>query len=254
MPIRLVIVPFLVLALASGVLASSCASRSEALAPPGPSGRKVTRTASFAGEVERLDGLEAAAQQIAQDVGGFVSASLRAGDEDDSSLSLTLQVPDAALPAALERLEALATHVEARRITADDVTTEVTDLESQRRNLSAARERLVALLEKAATATEALDVNRALTEVQGQLEQVEGRLSQLNQRVAMASISVSYTPRATAGFSSWRPLEVAAASAAALGMVARGLANLLIVTFVFSPLWAPPLLLVWRRRRARVAA
>ena len=90
-------------------------------------------------------------------------------------------------------------------------------------------------------------MNRALTEVQGQLEQVKGRLEAVQQNVALATITATFTPRAHVGFGAWRPLEVAGAALVALGVVAKGAANLAIVLLVFSPVWGTALLM-WRRR------
>ncbi|MBL8924607.1 MAG: DUF4349 domain-containing protein [Myxococcaceae bacterium] len=214
-------------------------------APPSSDSREVVRTAHLAAEVERLDGVEASVVRVAEEMGGFVTGSLMM----DDSLTLTVRVPQAALAATLDRLSALATRVEARRLEAQDVTAERADLESQRRNFAAARDRLLGLLERAATATEALEVHRALTEVQGQLEQAEGRLAVVKQNVALSTITATFSPRATTGFASWRPLEVARSAAVGLGVVLQALANAAIVALVFAPLWGPVLLVLRHRRR-----
>jgi hypothetical protein len=226
----------------SALVAVACG---RATAPPTGDARQVVRTAHLAGQVDRLEAVEPAVTRIAEDAGGFVAGSLVM----DESLTLTLRVPQGALAATLERLAGLVTHVDARRLEAQDVTTESADLESQRRNLTAARDRLLGLLEKATTATEALEVNRALTEVQGQLEQVEGRLAVMKQNVTLSTVTATFTPRPTAGFGAWRPLQVARAAAVGLGVVLQALANVVIVALVFAPLWGPVLVLVLRRRR-----
>ncbi len=239
--------------------AQLCACGPSGLQPGAPAGagaaeRRVVRTAHFSAEVDRLDGVEAAARKAADELGGFVASSTVSGAAQSGTLVLTVRVPDAQLDTALARLEALAAHVESRRVGAEDVSADSVDLDAQQRNLSAARDRLVALLGRAATATEALEVNRALVEVQGQLERVQGRLSLLRQNVAMATIVATYAPRATAGLLEWRPLDVARSALVALGVVAKGAANVVIVLLVFTPVWGPVVLLLGRRRRARRAA
>lgn len=230
-----------------GVFVSAACASAETL--PAADSRQVVRTAQLSGQVDRLDGVEPAVTRIAQDAGGFVAGSLVL----DESLTLTLRVPQAVLAPTLDRLAALTTHVDARRLEAQDVTTESADLESQRRNFAAARDRLLGLLEKATTATEALEVNRALTEVQGQLEQVEGRLAAMKQSVTMSTVTATFTPRPTAGLEAWRPLEVARSAGVGLGVVFQALANVVIVTLVFAPLWGPVLVLVLRHRRRALA-
>jgi uncharacterized coiled-coil protein SlyX len=218
----------------------SCSRESEA-----PSPRRIVHTATLSGEVESLKEVEPQVRAVAETLGGFVSDSTSTNDE----LTVTVRVPDVKLAEAMERLEALSTHVSSKRVSGDDVTTEFVDLTSQQKNLTAARERLVELLGRAANATEALEVNRALTEVQGQLEQVQGRLSVMDSKLKLATVVVTFVPRASVG--AWKPLEVASNSVAALGMLLKAIANLAIVVLVFSPLWAPIVLLI--RRRSRVA-
>lgn len=203
---------------------------------------RLVHTASLSGEVEALSEAEPKVRAVAEALGGFVSDSTSTEEE----LAVTVRVPDAKLAEAMERLAALSTQVTARRVSAEDVTTEFVDLESQQKNLTAARERLVELLGRAANATEALEVNRALTDVQGQLEQVQGRLTAMDSKLKLATVAVTFT-----SVGAWRPLEVASHSVAALGVLLKAIANLAIVVMVFSPFWAPVVSLI--RRRARVA-
>ncbi|MBM4781810.1 MAG: DUF4349 domain-containing protein [Archangiaceae bacterium] len=220
----------------------SCGREAEAPAA-GQTERRIVHTAALSGEVASLKEVEPQVRSVAEAMGGFVSDSTATNDE----LTVTVRVPDAKLTEAMERLAALSTHVSSKRVSGDDVTTEFVDLTSQQKNLTAARERLVALLARAANATEALEVNRALTEVQGQLEQVQGRLAVMDSKLKLATVVVTFVPRVSMG--EWRPLEVASNSVAALGLLLKAIANLAIVVLVFSPLWAPVVLLIRRRSR-----
>lgn len=222
----------------------SCGQEREAPSPK-QEGRHIVHTAALSGEVESLQEVEPQVRAVAEAMGGFVSDSTSTNDE----LTVTVRVPDARLAEVMERLAALSTQVSSKRLSGDDVTTEFVDLTSQQKNLTAARERLVELLGRAANATEALEVNRALTEVQGQLEQVQGRLAVMDSKLKLATVVVTFVPRVSVG--AWHPLEVASHSVAALGVLLNAMANLVIVVMVFSPLWAPVVLLI--RRRARVA-
>jgi len=219
-----------------------------------PTDRLIVRTAELDAQVDKLEGVETRLTTAVTELGGFVTRSETSGTDDDARLVVTLRVPDARLDAALTTLESLASHVEHRRLSGEDVTAEDVDLDAQRENLAAARDRLLALLQRAATATEALDVNRALTEVQGQLEQVQGRLKLLRQSAAMATLVATFTERPATGFGSWRPLEVTRSALVALGVLARGMANVAIVSLVFVPVWGPVVLLLRRRQRLRAGA
>lgn len=241
------LVVFVSFLLFGAVFASACARESSTGSSDARSIRRVVQTARLDAEVDHLDGVEASVRSTAEKHGGFLSSASSSGSGDDGSLVVTLRVRAAELSVALQELEALTTHVEFRQLTADDVTVEWVDLDGQQKNLSAARDRLVELLARAATATEALEVNRALTDVQGQLEQVKGRLEAVQQNVTLATITATFTPRGHAGLGAWRPLEVAGSALVALGVLAKGAANLAIVLLVFSPVWGAALLL-WRSR------
>lgn len=234
---------FLAVPLVALLVVASCSRGGPPAA--GPHDRRITHTAQLELTVQDPTSTEAQARTLAEELGGFVAGSSMT---EGGSLALTLRVPDAALDEAMRRLGALG-DVERKSVQGTDVTLESVDLESQEKNLKAARDRLVDLLSKTSTATEALEVSRALVEVQGQLEQVQGRLSVLNQRVALATIEVTFVPRSSAGFGEWRPLEVASEAAVALGVIIKGLANLVIVLVVLAPLWGPLAVFIWRRAR-----
>lgn len=226
-------------------LLAGCAARSVAPVDDGP---RQVRTAWLTAEVERPGDTAVQVAALAAELRGRVVRSESSGD---TRVMLTLRVPSASLDAALARLEALALRVTSKQVNAEDVTAEHVDLEAQRKNLTAARDRLLALLERARTATEALEVSRALEDVQGRLEQLEGRLALLVHDVAMAQVVVTLTPRETADFSAWQPLEVARSAAVALGVLLQVLANAAIALAVFAPLWGPLLFVIRRRRAAR---
>jgi Na+/phosphate symporter len=241
------LVVLMVLVVFSVVFVSACRRADSSRPSDESSNRRVVQSSRLDAEVEQLEGLEASVRAVAEKHGGFVASALSSGSGDDGTLLVTLRVAAPQLNVALKELEALTTRVDSRQLTADDVTSDWVDLEGQQRNLSAAKDRLVELLARASTATEALEVNRALTEVQGQLEQVQGRFKAVQQNVALATITATFSPRAHVSFGAWRPLEVAGSALVALGVLAKGAANVAIVLLVFSPVWGGALLL-WRRR------
>ena len=243
-------VPTLRLAAVLLLLFAGCRSAAAPAAPP-DGGPQQTHTAWLTAEVERPDEAAAQVSALVAELHGRVVRSETSGDARTTGAVLTLRVPSANLEVALARLEALAVQVTEKRVNTEDVTAAHVDLEAQRKNLAAARDRLLALLERAQTATEALEVSRALEDVQGRLERVEGQATLLAYDVAMSQVAVTLVPRESSGLAGWRPLEVARSATVALGVVLRGAANVGIALAVFSPLWAPLVWLVRRRRAAR---
>lgn len=224
-----------------------------AVAPLAPQddGPQQVHTAWLTAEVELPDEAASHVSALVAELHGRVVRVESTGDARATGAVMTLRVPSTNLETALSRLEALAVRVTEKRVKAEDVSAQHVDLTAQRTNLAAARDRLLALLDRARTASEALEVSRALEDVQGRLEQTDGRLALLAHDVAMSQVVVTLVPRGTSGFAEWRPLEVARSAAVAMGMLLRAAANLGIVLAVFSPLWAPVVLVIRRRRAAR---
>lgn len=216
----------------------SCAQQSA------PVERILVRTAQVRALVQSVDGLEDRLRTKVEALGGFMT-----GSQHDSELTVSFRVPTAKLESALGEIESMAKRVESRQVKGEDFTEEYVDSQAQLANLEATRERLRGLLERASSVEEALKVNTALTEVQGQIEKLSGRTAYLKQAAALSSVTVSFVPERVA--SAWRPLEVASESAHALGAIAQLLVNTVIVFAVFSPLWAP---IVWLIRRRRPSA
>ena len=208
--------------------------------------RVVIRGAQLRCEAASLDGLEAKVEATTRELGGYVVKTREA----DSGLELEVRVPSEKLDLALAALGALGTHVESREIHGEDFTEEYVDREGRLRNLTATRERLLALLERADKVDDALAVNRGLAEVQGEIEKVEGRVKYLSQSAEMSTIALSFHT----GASPWRPVEVAIDAAHVLLLLARVLANTVIVIAVFAPVWAPVAFFVRRRVRLVKAA
>ncbi|MFT3839528.1 MAG: DUF4349 domain-containing protein [Myxococcaceae bacterium] len=208
--------------------------------------RVVVRGAELRCETPTLDGLEAKVESTARELDGFLVKT----HEADSGLELEVRVPSEKLDLALAALGGLGSRVDSREVHGEDFTEEYVDREGQLRNLTATRERLLALLERADKVDDALAVNRGLAEVQGELEKLQGRVKYLEQSAAMSTIAVSFHT----GAAPWRPLEVAKDSAQVLLLIARVLANMLIVVAVFFPLWAPVVFFVRRRAKQTRAA
>ena len=126
------------------------------------------------------------ATSIVDTAGGYVE-NTRTGDE---RASLTLRVPAAELEAIMDRLAALGKEKE-RRISSEDVTDTVIDLEATLKNKIALRDRLRALLERAKDVKEVLAVEEQLTRLQSDIDSMEGRLKSLKGKVQLATIDLS---------------------------------------------------------------
>jgi hypothetical protein len=123
------------------------------------------------------------AQRTAEKLGGYLHGI--------ENTVIDLRVPVARFHDALDRLSVLGT-VTSRRITADDITEEMFDLELRLKTAREMRDRLAVILERAESVTDALAVEKELGRVLTEIERLEGRIRFLREQVSFSSISVRF--------------------------------------------------------------
>jgi hypothetical protein len=128
----------------------------------------------------------ARAQEITLGLTGLVQTATVSEDE----AKMVLRVPEPRLDEALDQLSTLG-EVDSRRLSADDVTEQVIDLEARVASLVAVRDRLRAMLDRSAEVSEIMSVERELARVQAEIDAIEGRLRHLRSRAVMAELSLS---------------------------------------------------------------
>ncbi len=125
---------------------------------------------------------------VAGDLGGWVVNSDRSSRH---SGTIAIRIPAGLLDEAFRRLEALASSVESRSVTSDDVTDEFVDSQSRLASMRATEQRLLSFLEIAEDVEDALLIQGELSSLQLRIEETEGRLSFLSQTAAYSLIEVS---------------------------------------------------------------
>lgn len=151
--------------------------------------RKLARTASLKLRVPNLDEAAADARQAAEHVGGFTGSETTR----KTSVRMTLVVPGDKLDAVMADLEDLGARMD-RKISIDDVTDAVVDVDSrvksQRRSVIRAR----ALLDRANSISEIVRVEEELADREEELESLVARQEALRGQVAMAPITLALLP------------------------------------------------------------
>jgi uncharacterized protein DUF4349 len=245
--------------------ASAASGASDQAMTSQPLDRMVIRTAQLSLEVQDIETALTKVRQLADQGGGFVSASNthveRVNDQDRTVADLTIQVRSSSVDEVVSGLRGLG-KVTTESSGSQDVTEEYVDLDSNLRNLQASEAAILKLMDKATRIEDVLSLQRELTNVRGQIERIQGRKRYLERRTDMATIAVSLrlpTPESTArpggGFD---PLAVAQRGWQASLNVLRGAAEVVIVVLAFS-WWLLPFLAVGayvllQRRRPRAAA
>lgn len=219
--------------------------------------RLVIKTANLSLQVENVRDAEFAIRAKVAELNGYIVNMATNGIDDQMTVQITIRVPAAQFDAAMEGVQGLAKKVLSRTISGDDVTEEFVDLESRLRNLEATRDRLLGFLDKASKVEDALSVNTALNDVQGQIEQIRGRMQYLKQSAALSTITIALLPVPITPIieeGAWQPVEVARSALRELVTFGQGLANIIIILLVWTPVWLPLVLgALWVRRRVLCA-
>lgn len=210
---------------------------------------------------------------MAQEMGGFVVDSNLRQMQLDSGLevpsgNVTVRVPAERLEEVLDIIEDMATEVQSKNVSGQDVTRDYTDLQSRLRNLENAEAQLTEIMENAQNTEDVLDVYNRLTSIREQIEVIKGQIRYYDESAALSAVSVHLTadeavqPLQIGG---WQPAGVAKDAIEALFDALRffGDAAIWIVILVLPVLiiLAIPVVIavfiiraIVRRRRAKKAA
>ncbi len=177
--------------------------------------RMLVRRAAVNLEVDDPRGIAARARTVAIGLGGYIE---RSSESSGNSVHITMRVPAPTLDAALDSVSQLG-RVRSRRVSTDDVTEQIVDLDARVATLRAARDRLRRLLESAESIGEIVSVEREVARVQAELEALEARLEFLRREAQLAELTLDAGPRRILG---------------PLGLVLKGVATLVEKLFVIT--------------------
>lgn len=232
--------------------------------PAGPE-RKIARTASMVVVVDDLATAASQLRQTAAAVGGEVISenlvTVEAGEEGaegdrimpTTQSTIVLSVPADQLDQALEKAASVG-EVISRTISAEDVTTQVVDVEARIKTMRESIARVRALMERAGTLTEIAALEAELTRRQADLESLLAQQQVLSTMVEQSTITVSLmTRRQAEGIASGGFLGGLQAGWDAFVASGRFLVTLLGAALPFLLAGAVVTLPIvwWRRRRAR---
>lgn len=137
---------------------------------------------------------------MAEGMGGFVVNSNLYKVTTSSGLevptaNITVRVPAEKLETALDQIKALVENprvdILSEDVSGQDVTGEVTDLESRLRNLQAAEKQLLEILEEARRSEDVLATFRELTSVREQIEVIQGQIKYYRESASLSAIYVN---------------------------------------------------------------
>ncbi len=182
---------------------------------------------------------------MAEEMGGFMVSSnsykttTRSGLEVPNA-SITVRVPAEKLDEALVRIKALVKDQKLdilnESVSGQDVTSEVTDLESRLRNLQAAENQLLEIMDNADTTEDVINIFRELTSIREEIEVLQGQINYYRESASLSAITVylqakeALEPITIAG---WQPGLQAQKALQALVEGGQALINILIWIAIF---------------------
>jgi hypothetical protein len=184
--------------------------------------------------------------KIATGMGGFVVTSNIYKITTSSGLevptaNITIRVPVNQIDTALSQIKAMvsdpAVDILSEDVSGQDVTGEVTDLESRLRNLQAAEKQLLEIMNNATKTEDVIAIFRELTSVRGEIEVIQGQIKYYRESASLSAINIVLQAKAAVEpitIAGWQPGVEVQKAVQALVNGAKFLVNILIWLVLFT--------------------
>lgn len=205
-----------------------------------PTPRQVIRTASLHLLVESVDQVAPQIASLVTAKGGFVeSSAIYESSVNAKAGQINVRVPSIELDVTVTEIKKLATKVERENVDAEDVTTQLVDLEARLRNLRATETQYLELMKRSGSISDIGNVVQYLSQTRGQIEQLESQIKHMSNQVAMSSIQISLesVSEGQIGGIVWRPFATAKRAFSNLLADLAAFADWLIAFLISLPIW-----------------
>jgi len=155
--------------------------------------RKVIRNANLSIEVVDMEQALTRLRSLAVAQGGIVFQENSSSPNDRPTAVIVLQIPSENYEISITQIRQIASKVTRQESTAQDVTEEFVDVQSQITNLKTTEAGLQKLIDKTTKLEEILNLQKELTSVRGEIEKRQGRLNFLGSRSAFSTITINLT-------------------------------------------------------------
>jgi hypothetical protein len=155
--------------------------------------RQVVRTGYVSMRVEDVTKSAFQVHALVKKRNGLIAAEDTQGSGDTTYANITAQIPADALDAFIAEVTALGT-VDTINVTAQDVTTQVVDLDARIKALQTSVDRMTQLLAQASRIEDLLAIETQLSQRQAELDSLKAQRSALGDAVAMSTLTVSLSP------------------------------------------------------------
>lgn len=201
---------------------------------------QIARTGNLSLFVGNVDNAVSSISQLAHRQGGDVF-SLQVNNADaatKATATMEIRVPAQRLDAAMNAAAQIG-KVRERSVSAQDLTSNLTDSSARLRNLRRTESDIRKIMDRSGSIAQVLDAENQLSQVREQIETLESQLKSMRTQVAYATISVNIEAEAASAPVEPTPLsQLASAWSAAVHAVAQttvGLIAVLLWLLVFVP-------------------
>ena len=160
---------------------------------PAVTDRSVIRTAYLTMRVEAVNEALDEVRSLVRARNGIIAAESLASGAPGGFASITAQVPADDLQAFLDEVTALG-EVDSLDITAQDVTTQVIDLDARIAVLEGSIDRMTDLLAEAQRIEDIIAIESELSVRQAELDSLTSQRTYLSEQVAMSTVTISLSP------------------------------------------------------------
>jgi hypothetical protein len=154
--------------------------------------KKIIKTASINLEIKDYNSYYTSVREKVRSLGGYVAQENQTQSEYKTENSMIVKVPVDKFDDAMVSLTSNVLKVNERKVSSQDVTTEVVDTKSRIEAKKQVRQRYIDLLAQAKNMQEILNVQSEINGVQEEIESAAGRIEYLSHSSSFSTIQLTY--------------------------------------------------------------
>jgi|GEM_PF-166074 len=141
-------------------------------------------------QVENLESTVKQVKEITNKAGGYYTNETHSGGGGEKSVSFTLRIPQTNFESAIHGIEKLASYVQYKGTSSQDVTEQYYDSEIRLKTKRKTLDQYYTILQRTTTIKDILEVQAKINELETEIEGLEGKLRYLSNQVSYSTITL----------------------------------------------------------------
>jgi hypothetical protein len=195
---------------------------------------KIQVTGNLSIEVTNIDETIETLQTLISQYGGRITNS-DSREFEVRYANVTILIPSKSFDELLNSIKGISVKVKNENISANDVTEEFIDIESNLNVMKNTESRFLALFSETENVEEILQVEIELMRIRGNIDSLEGRMNYLNKTTNNSILNLSIEEKMSVTGNSWSVVDSFNDSIREFVSFSKHLANLIIKLVIFSP-------------------